>query len=120
MMNSLFACQKDGVVLDVLAVCSESSYLNQGTSLTGGIFVSAKERFLPLLLGLFFAEKNTRKEIVMPRQPLVDSRGACFCHGKACEMGFVCSVCMAIFCSFVPVCSMCGSKFEFGPLPALK
>jgi transcription initiation factor TFIIH subunit 3 len=120
MMNALFACQKDGVMLDVLAVASDSSYLNQGTSLTNGLYVSAKGGFLALLLGLFVADKTTRKLVVMPPQPLVDSRGACVCHGRACEMGFVCSVCMAIFCSFVPVCSICGSKFDFGPLPSLR
>ena len=120
MMNALFACQKDGVMLDVLAVSSDSSYLNQGTSLTNGLYVSAKYGFLALLLGLFVADKTTRKHVTMPPQPLVDSRGACFCHGRACENGFVCSVCMAIFCSFVPVCAMCGSKFNFGPLPSLR
>jgi transcription initiation factor TFIIH subunit 3 len=120
MMNALFACQKDSVMLDVLCVCSTSSYLNQGTSLTQGLFVSASESFLPVLLGYFVADKATRKVVSLPKQPMVDSRGACFCHSRSVEKGYVCSVCMAIFCSFVPVCLMCQSKFDFGPLPSLQ
>jgi hypothetical protein len=32
----------------------------------------------------------------------------CFCHKKTIDLGFVCSVCLSIFCQFSRECSTCG------------
>ncbi len=120
MMNALFAAQRAGTALDVLAVRSTSSYLNQGASLTQGLYVEAAENFAPLLLGYFLADAAARRAVTLPSQPPVDSRASCFCHGRPCEQGHVCSMCLAIFCTFVPVCSVCSSKFALPSLPSAK
>jgi transcription initiation factor TFIIH subunit 3 len=118
MMNALFAAQRSAVTMDVLAVRSVSSYLNQGAALTHGLYVEAASGFAPLLLGYFLADAAARKSVTLPSQPVVDSRASCFCHGRPCEMGHVCSMCLAIFCSFVPVCSVCSSKLALPSLPS--
>ena len=118
MMNALFAAQRGGVALDVVAVRSASSYLSQGASLTQGLYVEAAAGFAPLLLGYFLADAAARKAVTLPSQPPVDSRASCFCHGRPCEQGYVCSMCLSIFCAFVPVCSVCASKFALPSLPA--
>ncbi len=120
MMNALFAAERENVAIDVLAIRSSSSYLNQGASLTGGLYLEAQKDFAPLLLGYVLADASARKMLTLPKQVPVDSRASCFCHGRPCEKGFVCSTCLAIFCSFVPVCAVCSSKFALPSLPATK
>ena len=34
-------------------------------------------------------------------------RAACFCHRQLVDVGYVCSVCLSIFCKFNPVCTTC-------------
>lgn len=54
--------------------------------------------------------------LVIPNAELVDFRAACFCHRKVVDTGFVCSVCLSIFCE-VPKdgeCLTCQSKLQLG------
>jgi len=51
-----------------------------------------------------------------PRADSVDFRTGCFCHRRIVDKGFVCSVCLSIFCE-VPedaTCLMCGTKLKLG------
>ncbi|KAK4595500.1 hypothetical protein RGQ29_013821 [Quercus rubra] len=44
--------------------------------------------------------------------PLLESwseRLRCFCHKKTIDMGYICSVCLSIFCKHHKKCSTCGS-----------
>jgi hypothetical protein len=51
--------------------------------------------------------------LVMPPVADVDYRAACFCHQKLISYGYICSVCLSVFCSFTPICSTCECNFEF-------
>jgi transcription initiation factor TFIIH subunit 3 len=54
--------------------------------------------------------------LVTPSADVVDFRAACFCHRKVVDMGFVCSICLSIFCE-VPddgECLTCGTKLALG------
>ena len=42
----------------------------------------------------------------------VDYRAACFCHRQLIDIGFVCSVCLSIYCKFSPICTTCDTKFK--------
>ena len=42
----------------------------------------------------------------------VDFRAACFCHKRIVDLGFICSVCLAIYCEPFQQCSTCGIKME--------
>ena len=49
----------------------------------------------------FSADTHTRSMLAM-HQPLgVDFRASCFCHKRTIDTGFVCSVCLSIFCQQV-------------------
>lgn len=51
-----------------------------------------------------------------PSADSVDFRAACFCHRNVVDMGFVCSICLCIFCE-VPEggeCLTCGTKLTLG------
>lgn len=118
MMNALFALERQQVMLDALAVMSSSSYLNQGASLTGGLYMECETDMAAILMEYFSLDKETRSFVDMPKPKLVDSRASCFCHGRPVDLGSVCSICLAIYCKRLPVCQVCGSKFELEKLPA--
>jgi len=54
--------------------------------------------------------------LVIPSAEVVDFRAACFCHRNVVDTGYVCSVCLSIFCE-VPEggeCLTCGTKLQLG------
>ncbi len=54
--------------------------------------------------------------LVTPSADSVDFRAACFCHRNVIDTGFICSVCLSIFCE-VPEggeCLTCGTKLALG------
>jgi transcription initiation factor TFIIH subunit 3 len=54
--------------------------------------------------------------LVTPSADAVDFRAACFCHRNVVDTGFVCSICLSIFCE-VPEggeCLTCGTKLALG------
>lgn len=59
-----------------------------------------------------------------PGQGNVDFRASCFCHRKVVDVGFVCSVCLSIFCEPPEggECLTCGTHLtmgKFGEKPAV-
>ncbi len=89
--------------------------LQQASNLTNGLYfrVSKLNGLLNYLLWLFLPEHSTRKMLVYPPKTQVDFRAACFCHRKLIDIGYVCSVCLSVFCSFTPICSTCNCNFQF-------
>jgi transcription initiation factor TFIIH subunit 3 len=54
--------------------------------------------------------------LVTPSADAVDFRAACFCHRNVVDTGFVCSICLSIFCE-VPdggECLTCGTALALG------
>jgi hypothetical protein len=86
--------------------------LYQAAHLTGGLYIRPTDRCTALqyLVHCLSADTETRKMLVV-HQPLgVDFRASCFCHKKTIDIGYVCSVCLSIFCEKVGyVCSICLS-----------
>ena len=54
--------------------------------------------------------------LVAPSADLVDFRAACFCHRNVVDTGFVCSICLSIFCEIPDgaECLTCGTKLALG------
>jgi len=119
-MNVFFTAQKLNVVLDACMLQNDSGLLQQGCDLTSGIYlkITQLEGFLQYLLWLYLPEPYLRKMLTLPPPIKVDFRAACFCHRNLIEIGYVCSVCLSIFCNFSPICSTCQTVFKFlGPPP---
>ncbi|KAB5582447.1 transcription factor tfb4 [Coniochaeta sp. 2T2.1] len=145
-MNAVFAASHAGIPIDTLSLRGESaSFLQQAAFITRGAFVRAVDNPQGLLMYLMFGlgagrgagkdasvpsgaansrnkGKNQGQEIaagdmlVPPAADSVDFRAACFCHRKVIDTGFVCSVCLSIFCE-VPEggeCLTCGTKLALG------
>ncbi|RPD74310.1 transcription factor Tfb4 [Lentinus tigrinus ALCF2SS1-7] len=122
-MNSIFSAQKLKVTIDVCKIFgAENVFLQQAAHLTGGAYVQVDrtDALLQYMIMSFLPPPAIRQLISVPTQDRVDFRAACFCHKRIVEIGFVCSVCLSIFCQPVPVCSTCRTKFPIKTLQRLR
>lgn len=114
-MNTIFAAQRLSIPIDVLSLVPAvtSSFLQQACDATGGIYLPLTHphgMLQTLMLG-FLASPPSRALLVSPTQISVDFRAACFCHRRVVDVGFVCSICLSIFCEPPQdsVCLTCGT-----------
>ena len=134
-MNAIFAAQRLGIPIDVLTLASASTFLQQAADATGGIHlarttpVSHAGLLQTLMLG-FLPDPTARQNLILPAQASgsgaggVDFRAACFCHRRIVDLGFVCSICLSIFCEPMAdgTCLTCGSHLalaNYGRKPAV-
>eukprot|EP01147_Barroeca_monosierra_P010472 gene10472-2602_t len=98
MMNCLFAAQRKGISIDVCAIGTEASVLQQASHLTNGIYLflhSPQQLLQNLLMG--FGGSSASDILLQPKQTRIGFQASCFCHGNTIEIGFVCTVCLAEF-----------------------
>ncbi|KAI1769772.1 transcription factor Tfb4 [Hypoxylon cercidicola] len=118
-MNAVFAASHARIPIDTLSLYGAPTFLQQAAFITGGTFLSAASNprgLLTYLMFGFLADDEARKSLVTPTQDIVDFRAACFCHRNVVDTGFVCSICLSIFCE-VPEnaeCLTCGTKLALG------
>ncbi|KAI1164697.1 TFIIH subunit Tfb4/p34 [Nemania serpens] len=118
-MNTVFAASHARIPIDTLALYDAPTFLQQAAFITGGVFLSAAANprgLLSYLMFGFLADVDARASLVTPTQDSVDFRAACFCHRNVVDTGFVCSICLSIFCD-VPdnaECLTCGTKLALG------
>ncbi|KAG1151252.1 hypothetical protein G6F38_001439 [Rhizopus arrhizus] len=119
LMNCIFSAQKASIPIDVCKVYGEdTAFLQQASNITGGVYVQVNnpQALLEYLMMAFLPDRYSRNFLNLPTQDQVDFRAACFCHKQIVDIGFVCSVCLSIFCKWSPVCSTCKTKFAFRPM----
>ncbi|KAJ3303760.1 RNA polymerase II transcription factor B subunit 4 [Kappamyces sp. JEL0829] len=112
MMNAIFAAQRKEVPIDVCRLAThESLYLPQASSLTNGIHHEIKDPKLLVhsLLHIYLANREMRDVMALSKNDKIDFRATCFCHGHNVDMGFVCSVCLSIYCKVSETCPTCSS-----------
>ena len=138
-MNVFFSAQKLGIPVDSCMLLQDSGLLQQGSDITGGLYVKVDidqvsyrdictscvqveqlSGLLQYLTWLFLPGPASRRMLGAPPPVKVDYRAACFCHRQLVDVGFVCSVCLSIFCRFNPVCTTCHSVFKAPGLPPSK
>ncbi|KAK3683733.1 transcription factor Tfb4-domain-containing protein [Podospora appendiculata] len=67
------------------------------------------------------ASRSIADILVTPTADVVDFRAACFCHRRVVDTGFVCSICLSIFCE-VPDggrCLTCDTELALGNYGAM-
>ena len=121
-MNVFFTAQKLNIPLDSCMLLQDSGLLQQGSDITGGLYVKVDvlTGLLQHLAWLFLPGPGVRKMLGAPPPVRVDYRAACFCHRQLVDIGFVCSVCLSIFCRFNPVCTTCHRVFKTPGMPPSK
>lgn len=121
-MNCIFAAQKASIPIDVCKIYGEDAvFLQQASHLTKASYYRLERRsaLLQYLLVAFLPGLEARRYLHLPRQEQIDLRAACFCHKRIVDIGYVCSICLSIFCSPVPVCKTCRTKFPVASLRSL-
>ncbi|CAI6249161.1 unnamed protein product [Periconia digitata] len=113
-MNSIFAAQRKRIPIDILKLAGDTVLLQQASDATGGIYMKPENPggLLQYLMMAFLPDATARTHLVMPSAGGVDFRAACFCHRKVVDIGYVCSVCLSIFCTSQiqgNLCQTCGS-----------
>eukprot|EP00252_Welwitschia_mirabilis_P025541 TRINITY_DN8015_c0_g1_i2.p1 TRINITY_DN8015_c0_g1~~TRINITY_DN8015_c0_g1_i2.p1 ORF type:complete len:142 (-),score=15.43 TRINITY_DN8015_c0_g1_i2:546-971(-) len=114
-MNSIFSAQSVMVPIDACIVGSQhSAYLQQASHITGGVYLKPQhiEGLFQFLIMVFATDLHSRRFLQLPRPTGVDFRASCFCHRKTIDTGYVCSVCLSIFCDPLQKCSTCESIFN--------
>ncbi|KAG8515007.1 General transcription factor IIH subunit 3, partial [Galemys pyrenaicus] len=111
-MNVIFAAQKQNILIDACVLDSDSGLLQQACDITGGLYLKVPQMpsLLQYLLWVFLPDQDQRSQLILPPPIHVDYRAACFCHRNLIEIGYVCSVCLSIFCSFSPICTTCEEQ----------
>jgi len=121
-MNTFFTAQKLNIPVDCCMISQDSGLLQQGCDITGGVYLKVDfiERLLEYLIWMFLPSVPVRKMLGAPPPIRVDYRAACFCHRQLVDIGYVCSVCLSIFCKFNPVCTTCHAVFQAPKIMAIK
>lgn len=117
-MNAVFAAAHAHIAIDTLALAGNATFLQQACFNTNGTFLQAahpKGLLSYLMFGLI-SDTEARQALITPTHDTVDFRAACFCHGKVVDTGFVCSICLSIFCELPEdaQCFTCGNKLALG------
>lgn len=114
MMNCIFSAQKQGIQIDVCKLLGEDTvFLRQACHLTDGHYYSMPtlDGLLEVLAMVYLPSKSIRPVLMFPAIDDVDFRAACFCHRRNVDIGYVCSVCLSIFCGPRRECLICQSEF---------
>jgi transcription initiation factor TFIIH subunit 3 len=101
-MNSIFAAQRLQIPVDVLKLAGTTTFLQQASDATDGIYLAPEPEDLKggagllqyLMMG-FLPDATSRQFLNLPGKTDVDFRAACFCHRKVVDIGYVCSVCLS-------------------------
>ncbi|XP_071693786.1 general transcription and DNA repair factor IIH subunit TFB4-like [Rutidosis leptorrhynchoides] len=113
-MNSIFSAQRSMVPIDSCVIGSQNSaFLQQASYITGGVYLKPQylDGLFQYLTTVFATDLHSRSFLQLPKPVGVDFRASCFCHKNTIDMGYICSVCLSIFCKHHQKCSTCGSAF---------
>ncbi|XP_027368084.1 general transcription and DNA repair factor IIH subunit TFB4 isoform X1 [Abrus precatorius] len=113
-MNAIFSAQRSTVPIDSCYIgLNNSAFLQQASYITGGIYYKPPQLdgLFQYLSTVFATDLHSRAFLRLPKSVGVDFRASCFCHKQTIDMGYVCSVCLSIFCEHHDKCSTCGSVF---------
>ncbi|KKK17846.1 hypothetical protein AOCH_005772, partial [Aspergillus ochraceoroseus] len=117
-MNGIFACQRLHIPIDVCKLSGDAVFLQQASDATKGIYMSLSQPrgLLQYLMMGFLPDQRSRGHLVLPTRVDVDFRAACFCHRRVVDIGFVCSICLSIFCEPPENedCLTCGTHLDMG------
>ncbi|XP_057974787.1 general transcription and DNA repair factor IIH subunit TFB4 isoform X2 [Malania oleifera] len=110
-MNAIFSAQRSMVPIDSCVIGAQhSAFLQQASYITGGVYLKPQllDGLFQYLTTVFATDLHSRRFLQLPRPVGVDFRASCFCHKNTIDMGYICSVCLSIFCKHHKKCSTCG------------
>ena len=101
-VNSIFACQKNNVIIDsIMFNIHDSILLQQCSYLTNGIYTKTldQEQLMNwLFMDNYCIDSQTRKCFNNMFQEKLDLRVSCSCCNEIIDYGYVCSNCLSLYC----------------------
>lgn len=96
-MNTIFACQRQSIPIDIAKVAGDTVFLQQASDATRGTYINIEhpQGILQYLMMGFLPDQTNRRKLISPTLVGVDFRAACFCHRDVVDVGFVCSICLS-------------------------
>lgn len=128
--NAVRAAESQSTPIDVcempLPDTPSKGVLRQASDSTSGVYMRLEvpQGLQQYLLMAFLPSSQSRQYLVSPTGIDVELSAVCFCHKRVVDVGFVCSVCLSIFCE-VPekaVCPICTTQLQlqnYGSKPAV-
>ena len=117
--NCGWAAGKARISVVSLASAQPAAALLSLCDRTGGVhipaaFCGSKGELVQALLFHLSASEIATKSLKSRPQAATQHMGAvCACHNKAIDKGYVCSICLSIYCSdSAGICAVCGSRIR--------
>ena len=122
-MNCVFAAQKLGMLIDCVVISAQgqdSMVLQQAAHLTGGLYLRPDAQTVralaQYLISCCLPDRSMRELLQPPRQGQPETRALCFETQLPVDMGYACSVCLAVFNHGIQPekfssCPVCGTRF---------
>lgn len=121
-LNALFACHKQGITIDSIFISSElsSQVLQMAAEMTSGCYfkVSTVADLQKVILSRLLVDAAMREDLKVPKLAAVSHKATCFCHKRLISIGYVCSVCLSVFCQPQIPCQVCGVFFAEESVPS--
>lgn len=140
LMNCVFVLESRETILDVLDLLidrkkpevahkpqlpvpqqtSRQDYLQQATQKTKGVYLPVEfpsKAMIQFVLQTLVMGKAQRETFKMPYLTATRFSGSCNCHNENVDLAYVCSACLAIYCSRGKkdnqgVCDFCKEKYD--------
>lgn len=105
MIKCAFTARK--LNIPVHCVLAAEGLVSQMTEVFRGssFFLSSGASFFEYLLSTQAYEMGTKRVAVSKRH--------CMCHNREIEIGYLCPICLGLYCKFIPLCRHCKTKFVF-------
>ena len=93
----------------LLALCDRTG----GVHIPSSFAVSEGELLQALLFHLTASEKAAKVLKTRPQAATQHMGAVCACHNRALDKGYVCSICLSVYCSdSAGICAVCGSRIR--------
>ncbi|CAD5211250.1 unnamed protein product [Bursaphelenchus okinawaensis] len=115
LMNLFLGAQQQNLRIYVASLSLTNPMLRQASDVSGGIHREVKsvedlpDFFTRYCLG---NSKEAQDAFALRNFEKIDYQASCFCHNQPVSLGFVCSVCLAVHCQYIPICVACGTAFK--------
>lgn len=120
-IKCIFSAKKLAVPVDCLSLAEENKFMRQLAGILNGSIFSPKKAVLPngrieidngenQIFAYLLSTISMNKEIEGGN---VTYEGLCLCHNSSIQVGYLCPICLGIYCKFVPVCRHCKTRFVF-------
>ncbi|CAD5215607.1 unnamed protein product [Bursaphelenchus xylophilus] len=115
LMNLFLGAQQQNLCIHVASLSLTNPMLRQASDVTGGVHREIQtvddlpDFFTRYCLG---NSKEAQDAFAIKNFEKIDYQASCFCHNRPVSLGFVCSVCLAVHCQYIPICVACGTAFK--------